>query len=142
MATGKDLWLYRTTGYTYQQKLGPLCDKVCQWVAAGLWFSPGTPVDSKTKTNCHVITEILLKVSLNTLTPFIFLHCLRHDSVRFELTTLGHVVIGADSTGSCKSKYYAITTIPWKIWKKSCWKQYKEFSRSEISKLEKSELKQ
>jgi hypothetical protein len=21
-----------------------LCDKVCQWLATGLWFSPGTPV--------------------------------------------------------------------------------------------------
>ena len=59
-----------------------LCDKVCQWVAAGLWFSPGTPVYSKTKTNCHVITEILLKVALNTITPSIFFHCLCHDSVK------------------------------------------------------------
>jgi hypothetical protein len=33
---------------------------------AGLWFSPGTPVSSTNKTNCHNITEILLKVVLNT----------------------------------------------------------------------------
>ena len=37
-------------------------------------FSPGTPVSSTNKTDCHDITEILLKVALNTitLTPFIF----------------------------------------------------------------------
>jgi len=23
-----------------------LCDSVCQWLAAGRWFSPGTPVSS------------------------------------------------------------------------------------------------
>jgi hypothetical protein len=59
-----------------------LCDKVCLSVAAGLWFSPGTPVYSKTKTYCHVIIEILLKVELNTITPSIFFHCLRHDSIK------------------------------------------------------------
>jgi len=43
-----------------------LSDKVCQWFAAGRWFSPGTPVSSINKTNRHDITEILLKVALNT----------------------------------------------------------------------------
>ena len=37
-----------------------LCDKVCQWHAAGQWFSPGTPVSSTNKTDCHNIAEILL----------------------------------------------------------------------------------
>ena len=32
------------------------------------WFSPGNPVSSTNKTNRHVITEILLKVALNTIT--------------------------------------------------------------------------
>jgi hypothetical protein len=44
-----------------------LCDKVCQWLATGRWFSPGIPVSSTNKTDCHVITEILLKVVLNTI---------------------------------------------------------------------------
>jgi hypothetical protein len=44
-----------------------LCDKVCQWLATGLWFSPGTPVSSTSKTDRHDITEILLKVVLNTI---------------------------------------------------------------------------
>jgi hypothetical protein len=32
-----------------------------------MWFSPGTPVFSKNKTDRHDITEILLKVALNTI---------------------------------------------------------------------------
>ena len=43
-----------------------LCDKVCQWLWTGRWFSPGPPVSSINKTDRHVITEILLKVALNT----------------------------------------------------------------------------
>ena len=38
------------------------CDKVCQWLATCLWFSPGTQVSSTNKTDHHDITEILLKV--------------------------------------------------------------------------------
>jgi hypothetical protein len=33
----------------------------------GLWFSPGTPASSTTKTGRHDIAEILLKVALNTI---------------------------------------------------------------------------
>jgi hypothetical protein len=33
----------------------------------GQWFSLGTPVSSTNKTDRHDITEILLKVALNTL---------------------------------------------------------------------------
>ena len=42
------------------------CNKVCQWLATGRWFSPGPSVSSTNKTDCHDITEILLKVALNT----------------------------------------------------------------------------
>jgi hypothetical protein len=31
------------------------------------WFSPDSPVSSTNKTDCHDITEILLKVALNTI---------------------------------------------------------------------------
>jgi hypothetical protein len=34
---------------------------------AGRWFSPGSPVSSTNKTDRHDITEILLKVALNTI---------------------------------------------------------------------------
>jgi hypothetical protein len=45
-----------------------LCDKVCQWLATGLWFSPGTPVPSTNKTDRHDVPKILLKVALSTIT--------------------------------------------------------------------------
>ena len=86
-------WSYRSWIYNYlwNQCLSPLslwvriplrrrlfdttlCDKVCQWLAAGRWFSPVTPVSFTNKTDSHDIIEILLKVALNTiiitLTPF------------------------------------------------------------------------
>jgi hypothetical protein len=46
-----------------------LCDKVCQLLETGRWFSQDTPVSStnKTGTDHHNITEILLKVALNTI---------------------------------------------------------------------------
>jgi len=44
-----------------------LCDKVCQWLETGGWFSPSPPVSSTNKTDRHDITEILLKVALNTI---------------------------------------------------------------------------
>jgi hypothetical protein len=34
---------------------------------AGWWFSPDTPVSFTNKTDSHDITEILLKVQLNTI---------------------------------------------------------------------------
>jgi hypothetical protein len=44
-----------------------LCDKVCQWLATGRWFSPGRPVSSTNKTDHHDLAEILLKVELNSI---------------------------------------------------------------------------
>jgi hypothetical protein len=41
-----------------------LCDKVCQWLATGRWF---TPVSSTNKSDHHDTAEILLKVALNTI---------------------------------------------------------------------------
>ena len=43
--------------------------KFVQQLAAGQWFSPGTPVSSINKNDHHDITEILLKVVLNTINP-------------------------------------------------------------------------
>jgi hypothetical protein len=44
--------------------------KLC---AAGWWFSPGTSVSSTNKTDCQNITEVLLKVVLNTITVTLYL---------------------------------------------------------------------
>jgi hypothetical protein len=35
-------------------------------IAHGRWFSPGTPASPTTKTGCHDLAEILLKVAINT----------------------------------------------------------------------------
>jgi len=76
-------WSYGSLIYSYQcnQCLSPLmswvwlplrarcitlCDIVCQWLAAGLWFSPGLPVSSTNKSD-YDITKIFLKVALNTM---------------------------------------------------------------------------
>ena len=37
------------------------------WLATGRWFSPGLPVSSTNKTDRHDITEIVLKMTLNTI---------------------------------------------------------------------------
>jgi hypothetical protein len=34
-----------------------------------MWFSPGTPISSTNKSDRHDITDILLKVALNTIKP-------------------------------------------------------------------------
>ena len=44
-----------------------LCDNICQWLATGWWFSQGTPISSANETDRQDITEILLKVALNTI---------------------------------------------------------------------------
>ena len=45
-------------------RLAAASDKVYQLLAQGRWFSPGTLASSTTKTGCHDIAEILLKVAL------------------------------------------------------------------------------
>ena len=57
------LWVRIST----RTKCTTLYDKVCQWLVTGRWFSPGHPVSSTNKTDHHDITDILLKVALNTI---------------------------------------------------------------------------
>ena len=45
-------------------RLAAASDKVYQLLVHGWWFSLGTPASSTTKTGCHDIAEILLKVAL------------------------------------------------------------------------------
>ena len=55
-------------GITFMQGVldTTLCDKVWQCLAAGRYFSPGTPVSSTNKTDRHDIAEIVLQMELNT----------------------------------------------------------------------------
>jgi hypothetical protein len=72
-------WIYN---YLWNQCLSPLmlwvrisirarcttlCDKVCQWLATGRQISLGPPISSTNKADRYDITEILLKVALNTI---------------------------------------------------------------------------
>jgi len=57
-----------TTTYAIRARC-TTCDKVCQLLAAGRWFSLGPLVSSTNKTDRHNGTEILLKVALNTIKP-------------------------------------------------------------------------
>jgi hypothetical protein len=74
-----------------------LCDKVCQWLVAGQWFSPGTLVSSINKTDCHDITEILLKVVLTVMEyrcqkwPWICSTCRKHFLVLSSFMTYHRV---------------------------------------------------
>ena len=97
-------WIYN---YLYNQCLSPLmlwvwiplltrcttlCDKVCQWLATGQWFSPCSLVSSTNKTDRHNITEILLKVVLNPiyLTLFwrVFVSVSRHYQHYYWLVSI------------------------------------------------------
>ena len=44
-----------------------LCNKVCQWLAAGRWFSPDILVYSTNKTDHHYLAKILFKVALSNI---------------------------------------------------------------------------
>ena len=47
-----------------------LCDKVCQWLVAGRWFSSGTPVSSTNKTD-YGITEIFVESDVKHPNPIL-----------------------------------------------------------------------
>jgi hypothetical protein len=65
-----------------------LCDKVCQWLDTGQRFSPGPPLSSTNKTDHHNITQILLKVTLNTITPTLqFQNC---TNIKSKISFLRH----------------------------------------------------
>jgi hypothetical protein len=47
---------------TIRARCTTLCDKVCQWLATCLWFSPGPSTNTTAR---HDITEILRKAPPN-----------------------------------------------------------------------------
>ena len=66
-------------------KCTTLCDKVCQWIATGQWFSLDPPVSSTNKTDRHDITEVLLKMALNTIKQTNQTTSIKSDSVKLAL---------------------------------------------------------
>ena len=69
-----------------------LCDKFCQRLVTGRWFSSGTPISSTNKTDHHDITEILLKVALNTINQIISWNVVVCVSVNLMLKKKGGVL--------------------------------------------------
>ena len=64
--------IHLTNDVSYLLSDAILCDKVCQYLMEGRWFSLGTPVSSTNKADRQDITEILLTVVLNIITLTIF----------------------------------------------------------------------
>ena len=63
------------------------CYKVCQWLVIGRWFSPGPPVTFTNKTDRHDVTEISLKVALNTINQTKPRdQCAKYGFIRGEIT--------------------------------------------------------
>ena len=71
-----------------------LCYKVCQWLATGWLFSLGTSVSSTNKTDHQDITEILLKVALNTIRQTVFKRCCYYRYIVDKYTWLFLVMKG------------------------------------------------
>ena len=88
-----------------------LCDKAGQWLATGRWFSPAS---SSNKTDRQDITEILLKVALNTIDQtkpsFVFINPLNHE----------YLIQHSLKTGGTKYHFRQVKipgTAPyWKVW--------------------------
>jgi hypothetical protein len=50
---------------SFRARCTTLCDKVCQWLATGRWFSPGSPDFSTNKSDRHDIMKYCWKQRLN-----------------------------------------------------------------------------
>jgi hypothetical protein len=62
-----------------------LCDKVCQLLATGQWFSLGTPVSSTNKTDRHDITEI-----------YILCNCTKYFKYKPDLHDITEILLKVD----------------------------------------------
>jgi hypothetical protein len=65
--SGDRHWLHRKNYHTITVTTVDLDQIKSYAYITGRWFSPGPPVSSTNKTDRHDITEILLKVALNTI---------------------------------------------------------------------------
>ena len=80
-----------------------LFEKVCQWFMTDRLFSPGTLVSSANKTDSHDISEILLKVALNTIT---LIYCWLNNKCVHSVQVYNEclfIVTGSQLISSCSS---------------------------------------
>ena len=61
-----------------------LCDTICLWLAAVRWFYPGTTPSTINKTDLTDVTEILLKLTLDTITLNLCNQDLLHVKYQFS----------------------------------------------------------
>jgi hypothetical protein len=80
-------------------RLAATSDNFYQLLAHGLWFSPGTPASSTTKTGRLDITEILLKVVLSTINQSINFSI----PIKMEIQILKYIATEYDYLGCFKS---------------------------------------
>ena len=96
-----------------------VCDQLCQWLAAGRWFFSGTPISSTNKTCRHVdMTEILLKVALNTINPNLMVST--EELVQSEFSDIMWHLTKIDGRKvflltKIKPEYCTIHTLPWSL---------------------------
>ena len=110
---------------------GILCDRVCHWLVSDRWFSPGTLISSTNKSDRHDITEILLKVTLNTKSPnsSSTYKTDRHDITEILLKVALNTIT-ANSSPTYKTDRHDITEILLKVafntitLSLSCWGYY------------------
>ena len=72
-----------------------------QWIAASPWFSVSSPLSSTNRTDCYYITEILLKVALNTIILLLY-----------TIT----VLLSLSILVNCSSPEYKWNICPWTLW--------------------------
>jgi hypothetical protein len=84
-----------------------LCEKVCQWLAAGWWCSPGTPVSSNNKTERHDITEALS--TLDNITQSLYLkEYPMNDSGFLDFSTF---IYWGNRMACWRNRYFSIYTV-------------------------------
>ena len=91
-------WCCEFESRSWRGVLDTSCDKVCHWLVAGQWFSLRTPVSSTNKTDHHDITEILLKVALNTITLKTLRYIYSETCLNWTLSKLKTCLIQTDFT--------------------------------------------
>ena len=90
------------------------------WLAAGLWFSLGSPVSSTNEADRHNIADILLKVLLNSMTPtpsisvFLlvlfsnyYMYCLRNTSFQLFVS----IILAIKWQEQCKIMSFVLSEI-------------------------------
>jgi hypothetical protein len=86
-----------------------LCDKSVS--VTGQWFSPSTLISSTNKTDHHDITEILLKVALNAITPKCISNHFNVSSFQFFYLSYNFFYTTFFSAFACNERFQTFSQI-------------------------------